>query len=43
MGQYLKDRKGFKKYDILEGEKTLTTSTHSETYSTVTDFARFLG
>jgi len=25
MGQYLKDRKGFKKYNILDGEKDLTT------------------
>ena len=24
MGQYLKDRKGFKKYDVLDGEKSLT-------------------
>ena len=24
MGQYLKDRKGFKKYDITDGEKSLT-------------------
>ena len=25
MGQYLRDRKGFKKYDISDGEKDLTT------------------
>jgi len=43
MCQYLKDRKGFKKYEVLEGKKTLTTPTHSETYSTVTDLAKFLG
>jgi len=36
-GQYLRDRKGFKKYDIIDGEKTLSTPTHSETHSTVTD------
>ena len=24
MGQYLKDRKGIKKYDVLDGEKSLT-------------------
>ena len=24
MGQYLKDRKGFKKYDVLDGEKSPT-------------------
>jgi hypothetical protein len=24
MGQYLKDRKGFKKYDIMDGEKEMT-------------------
>ena len=42
-GRYLKDNKGRKKYEVLDGKKTLTTPTHSETYSTVTDFARFLG
>ena len=33
-GQYLRDRKGFKKYDIIDGEKTLSTPTHSENHST---------
>ncbi len=33
-GQFLRDRKGFKKYDIIDGEKTLSTLTHSENHST---------
>jgi len=42
-GKYLRDNKGRKKYEVLEGKKTLTTPTHSETYSTVTLFAKLRG
>ena len=38
MYQYLRDKKSFKKYEVIEGEKTFTTPTHSETYSTVTNW-----
>ena len=38
-GKYLRDKKGRKKYGVLEGKKALTTPTHSETYSTVVDWS----